>query len=291
MYVAEQQGQVIGLRNLAFGKRMAGGGKRAAVTGFSVASRRRLIDLMARLDTSQVRTTFITLTFSSIPTATFAKQALLKFRKRLFRKHSNVSIVWRMEYQKRGSIHFHLIAFGLPFIDQAELQNTWTECTGEERSIVDIRLVRSSTMLMKYVSKYVAKPTDADGSTSLENNAYLSVPCDEWQGRVWGIWNKTALPVAPRHACVITDDAEAERLANVIEVMSHGYGKARFSPYWKLFSAQAKDIYRFSTQKAGRPYQRWKSISPNCPPDRQNGIVQRCDKFFNVSPPETIGLH
>jgi len=171
---------------------------RKKITGFSAASRRRLLRFMARLLVSSVRATFITLTFSEKVSNEEAKNVLKRFVMRLRRAYPEASGVWRMEYQERGAIHFHLLMFRLPFIKQSDLQRTWEACTREVRSIVDIRLVRGTRQVMGYVSKYIAKKSQVTSGTSLDDVSYQHARDDLSSGRFWGWINKEALPLGEK---------------------------------------------------------------------------------------------
>src|SRR5205085_8035023 len=116
---------------------------RGRIRRFSANARRRLMRFMARLRMKGVRATFITLTFKGYPSNAEAKRALHAFMSHLRRTFPKASACWRMEYQKRGAIHFHLLCFDLPYWPQKELQETWTAITRETSSRVDIRLIRS----------------------------------------------------------------------------------------------------------------------------------------------------
>lgn len=217
------QGHVAQVRRVPLVARpQQGGGVRGAVTSFSRASRRRLVNLMARLDVRRVRTTFLTMTFADAPEPDEATAAFRRFLARLRRWFPEASAVWRRERQERGSFHYHMLWFNLPFIPQYWLQDTWTECTREVLSIVDVRLVRSHKHAMAYVSKYIAKTDTPPVSPSLENPAYLHVSADQSQGRAWGAVNREALPWGELVA-VLTDDEEiTEYFFKAVRKLSHG---------------------------------------------------------------------
>lgn len=182
-----------------------GGGKRNKITGFSANSRRRLMRFMARLKVAKIRATFITLTFSGVPSNEEAKCAFKRFSMRLRRKFKLSSAVWRCEPQERGAPHFHVLVFNLPFWQQKDLQATWEKCTREARSIVDIRLVHGTRSVMSYVSKYIAKKTVEPVSASLDDDTYQHVEGDDGTGRVWGYINKKALPLGKRTEALLGD--------------------------------------------------------------------------------------
>lgn len=210
MPTVEAQGAVLiardGQRFTSHARRLST--KRGSIKRFTVASRRRLIELTARLSVSGVRTVFLTLTFAGTPTAEQAKAAFKRFRMRLDRKYPKWSAVWRMEFQERGAIHFHLICFRLPFIAQAALQNLWQGCTREALSIVHIELISGGArQVMGYVSKYVAKLDRRESFTSLDKAPY---PHDEREdsddpGRFWGTINRSKLPYAVRRKIAFYD--------------------------------------------------------------------------------------
>jgi len=201
-----------------------GGGQRGKVKGFSRPSRRRLLHLFGRLDSSKVRCVFLTLTFSKMDDATQAKCVFRRFRERLRRRFPKTSFVWRMERQSRGAIHFHLVLFNFPFVPQATLQTLWTKSTGEELSIVHVKLLRGRRRVFYYISKYCAKPS-GEVLPSLDNSTYLHAKGkrslnsaieaardrtivydhDEADGRIWGVFQKWALPWAQFRAWQITD--------------------------------------------------------------------------------------
>lgn len=209
------------------------GGKRGNVSGTSAAARRRLMRLMATLDVDTTRCVFLTLTFHGLPTYEKAKRNLKAFLMRMRRKFPNASAIWRMELQERGSIHFHLICFNLPYWHYSDLQAAWTQVTGEDISGIDIRLVKDRSHAMSYVSKYVAK-SDVPRKQALTLQARImntariqrnlrypaelapQVPAklgyDAYQhdkengtGRTWGIFNKKALPFAVKKVAIIQD--------------------------------------------------------------------------------------
>lgn len=219
------------------GRPQVGGGRRRAVSGFSAASRRRLLRLLNRLDTRGIRVSFLTLTFSGSPSPTEAKAALRRLTERWRRAYgASLSWIWRFEYQKRGSPHFHLITFGLPYSPQRELQALWEQCTREARSIVHIQAVKNSRHLIAYCSKYIAKieanapPVDA----SLDNGTYLHAEPDVKQGRIWGIHNAEALPFAAERVADVAGDV-VRYLAWVADAQSRGRCRAQFNDTWSMF--------------------------------------------------------
>lgn len=187
--------------------------KRGIIRTFTRAARLRLMRFMARLKVRKIRATFITLTFKEMVSHDRAKTVFKRFTMRMRRKFELVSIVWRLEYQpKRGGIHFHLLCFNLPFWKQAELQRAWQDCTEEEMSIADIRLVHGARSIMAYVSKYIAKIDNTP--TSLDDGSYQHArEKDPPRSRFWGYINKELLPLGEVVAGVLTDRSTIKRLS------------------------------------------------------------------------------
>ena len=211
----EAQGSLLSLKVMGFKSRSnLSVAKRGIIRTFSPASRRRLMRFMARLKVRKIRATFVTLTFSEVVSHAYAKVASKRFFMRVRRAYPQASAVWRLEYQpKRGAIHYHILFFNLPFWKQADLQKTWEECTLEQRSIVDIRLVHGARSVMAYVSKYIAKVDNAPPA-SLDDGSYQHAARDNPVGRFWGYINKTLLPLGQKLAGVLLESATIRSLSS-----------------------------------------------------------------------------
>ena len=99
-------------------------GVRGGVEGFSPASRRRLLYLLASIDRSKVAVPiFVTLTYPGEEWERFGgrkeevKRHLDTFHHWLSYHYPAAVVIWRLEFQKRGAPHFHLLVFGVEFID------------------------------------------------------------------------------------------------------------------------------------------------------------------------------
>lgn len=186
--------------------------KRDVVGGFSQNSRMRLLRMLARLRVDPLKgcrsqVSFLTLTTKAMLHPRLAKRCLQVWLKRLNRAYPAVAAVWRMEYQKRGAPHFHLILFNTPWLKKEWIETSWGEVVEEERPFTQIKRVYNGRGMMSYAAKYCAKL--ASSSTGFNNDSYLtvlpkiqSVICDS-PGRVWGVYNKAKLPFADVLACDI----------------------------------------------------------------------------------------
>ncbi len=179
-----------------------GGGGRGTVTEFSSQSRVRLFRLIARLRTPQhdgyrSKVSFLTLTTKEILHPRVFKVLLFRLFRRLRKKFPGTAIIWRLEYQKRGAPHAHCILYNAPFIDKSALQRVWGDIVGEEMPFTRIELVRAYKALTAYVAKYVGKVDSSCGFNSVtysDRSENLSAIELESAGRVWGVYNRKALP-------------------------------------------------------------------------------------------------
>ena len=182
--------------------------KRGKVKGFSKASRRRMIKTCARLGNAVP--IFLTLTYGkrypSDPKQW--KRHLDTFGKRLVRYNPNLSAIWRLEPQKRGAPHYHLLIYQsngkAPFVPKKWIAKAWSEVLGsysDSKHLVAgtrIESLDSSRGAAFYVSKYCAKlPEDDDFP-------------EEWKkaGRLWGIINKKSVPFADKYEMLLHSEKE-----------------------------------------------------------------------------------
>jgi hypothetical protein len=119
------------------------------------------------------------------------KRDLQNFLKRLLRRYAGAGIIWRMEPQKRGAPHFHLLIFNVRYLPYLRVAEDWASITnGNIDSCSRVERVRSWRGVMSYASKYLAK-LDGDDRQFLAGVDGLAL--DE-VGRLWGVINAEALP-------------------------------------------------------------------------------------------------
>ena len=159
-------------------------GVRDEISLFSVASRRRFRRAMLRFDWPDIitskRALWATLTAREGTTPEF-KRWLDIWRRRLVREWPEAYLVWRLEYQKRGRSHFHVIPV-LPTTEAARdamkvLVPAWCEVVGEDNALLvgqNIKPVDSLAGIASYISD-ASKVSQA------------TPPAGEHPGRWWGI--------------------------------------------------------------------------------------------------------
>lgn len=237
--------------------RKGGGGVRGKIVSFSPASRRRMMQFMARIQSHKFSAKFITLTFGGSPTNEQAKKALKRFAERLKRRDKNSAAVWRMEFQpKRGAIHFHLMAFKVRYWNQRDLQRAWEGCTGEARSIVHVKEIANHRMMRNYIAKYIAK-VDRSLPTSLEEGTYSHAPRSDTEGRQWGYIMKNALPLGEEAGGVLIDGHVIAALSNMAWQKigtDNRYGSLSFT----LFTPFAYELLDSALARGGLDYDDFK---------------------------------
>lgn len=176
-------------------------GKRSFITDFSNGSRGRLFDLFNKFEVKHAAT-FITLTYPDCSrTASEAKHNLRAFFKRIERNMPKAKLagVWRMEFQERSAIHFHIVFFECPYIPKEKIQALWGEITGSKRPFTRIERIFSHKKIINYIAKYVGKVNPLGDSSGFNSLTYLSAYQKyhgQKIGRVWGYLNKKDLPFA-----------------------------------------------------------------------------------------------
>lgn len=114
------------------------------------------------------------------------KRHLDSFGKRFLRQFPAGSFVWKLEFQKRGAAHFHLIVYGVSLDEMRKwLALAWYETVGSQDAGHLLAGVRSERLnsrraVMSYLGGYVSK---ADQTRP-----------GECFGRYWGIVGRQNLP-------------------------------------------------------------------------------------------------
>lgn len=236
MYYAQAQGTEIRLRKIAKGrlspvrrKSDSETPKRGKVSEFSAKSRVRLMSIMNRIDFSRrADCVFVTLTYgASWPSPTEAKRHLRAFLKRIKRLRSNASALWRIEFQKRGAPHFHVLVYGVRFIKKEWVKLAWSRVLSGQFHASDgrepftrIEKIRTATGAMFYLSKYVAKHSDGFNYVpylAKADSAYLDNGSDV--GRHWGVEWRDCLPFGKAFVVELTSEVWRRLRAAMVDLM------------------------------------------------------------------------
>jgi len=171
-------------------------GKRGIVKGFSSASRRRLIKYLLSLE--EPPKVFITLTYPSEwnKDPREWKRHLHNFRREFERYFPNGWAIWKLEFQKRGAPHFHLLADLRKNISffclKIWLSYTWYRIVNSKdekhlKAGTNIKFLDNKKEIRIYVSKYVNK------EDSLKDNKGNDIPVGRWWGKFGRLPNQWKL--------------------------------------------------------------------------------------------------
>lgn len=162
--------------------------KRGDILNFSRKSRRRMLLKLSTINYEAYNTRlFFTCTFhDKFPTSKDEVNRLLFATiKRIERLDDNLSIIWRIELQKRGAPHFHFILLFQRFYTSKEkvelskkLKNIWGDLTIHLNNYAytigsDLRELNSNHKTFNYISKYSSKSSADERPVKL--------------GRIWGV--------------------------------------------------------------------------------------------------------
>lgn len=203
---------------------------RTPITEFSGQSRFRLLSLFNKIDRDKIepdRLWFVTLTYPGKWPPTWAewKKHLQNWKKRLERVYGRIPAFWKLEPQRRGAPHFHLILLVPPEWSNdlrsvgrhvrrgrmvtswkggklAEfrrwLARSWYEVVGSG----DERHARAGTncepmegwhKAKSYCAKYVGKEC-----SFVDPETGEPLPA----GRFWGVWHKDDFPIEEKTRCM-----------------------------------------------------------------------------------------
>jgi len=150
--------------------------QRGKVTGFSWRSRSRLKKMIAKLKKTDVPL-FVTLTYHDRYPTVFSgyKSHLDLFLKRLSYHFPKSGVIWKLEFQKRGAPHFHLLVFGVGFQELSEfVPVAWQDVVDSEDDLLlawhkgelgygnrhCVQVIQSWRGVKSYASKYFSKVFD-----------------------------------------------------------------------------------------------------------------------------------
>lgn len=177
-----------------------GGGKKSQIRGYSPNSRRGLMYTIAGVSRTAALPCFVTLTYHNIdgnfPSPKQSKRDLKIFLQRLVYAFPDVSGIWKLEPQKSGSPHYHLLVWG---VDVEELKKfvpyAWQDIAGKDDQLHllfhlgvlhdsrhCVSLVHSFRGVWSYASKYLGKTFEVAGWD------------EKWTGRFWGFVQKDKIP-------------------------------------------------------------------------------------------------
>lgn len=205
---------------------------RKPIERFTDASRLALLKRINSFDESIVRGelgVFVTLTYGKVYPSRFKrwKAQLKAFRAALERLYGHLGVVWKLEPQRRGAPHFHLLVFFRQKPDVAGLREfvrrAWSRIVdpcrvpmkpGEKRARIDpegvgrarrlsgvkwlrteVTPIRHFGGVISYAVKYIEKDSSRDGVLCNRRGEPIA------PGRFWAIWRPELLQSAELGEC------------------------------------------------------------------------------------------
>ena len=224
---------------------------RGKVRGFSRSSRMRLWEKFNSLDSSHCtpHPKFITLTYPRelVPTWEVAKSQLNTFLWYLEKSFGRHGLLWRMEMQADGTLHFHILFWYRPFLSWRWVAQGWDSLIGnyvlpEQSASTNIVGIRSWRGAAYYVSKYIAKATaEAEGDTE--------------HGRHWGTRNWGLMPVKVRVVALSLNEGYRVRRLIGQWRKAHGVRHSAFQGFCKFVPSAECGVSAFAPEKVG-----WKML-------------------------------
>lgn len=179
------------------GKEQKGGGKRGKVQEFSPASRRRMLYLVGKIERVKLPI-MVTLTYpGDFPASGETwKNHLRRWYQRLKRRLPGAGLIWKLEPQKRGAPHFHLLVWGVDRVPLGEFRawvsRSWYQVvgSGDERHLhagTRCEQIRDRRGVLAYATKYLGKVIS---EMDAEKNGW------DQPGRFWGVKGAECIPWA-----------------------------------------------------------------------------------------------
>lgn len=173
--------------------------------------------------------TFLTLTYpKGDPNATLAKTHLDTFLKRLRRLFPTAAALWKLEYTKAATPHFHLLLFGVPFWHHRRAASAWAQIVGSNHPShraagTRIETLNSKRHALRYIAKYVSKASPIPNSH---------------RGRIWGKTSNLASLFSEQIHFMLTQ-AQALTIRRILDLVRRAQNRRkRFSRAWNLDNSQ-----------------------------------------------------
>ena len=212
--------------------------KRGRISDFTRRSRFRLFALLAKISGNpKFQPIFVTLTYhyGHINAPQSTKSQLHNFLVQLRNYDPDFQYIWRVELQKRGAPHYHMIIFpssscgssGTPAY-QLEISRIWHSIADpNSRRHKDfgckIKVITSYKMACAYVSKYVAKVSN-------------DIP-DDHQGKHWA--NSMNVPIEVCSTIELNEQGSRHAIEKIRRwLLKHGKDKQAQYEYLNVYREQ-----------------------------------------------------
>lgn len=221
------------------GYRVAPGGKRKGIAEFSRAARLRMLKFLHSIDFDGC--TLITLTYPNVYPldATRYHDDLRAMRGVIEESLGKLPMIWKLEFQKRGAPHFHIVVLKEVRVNIKYLSAMWYKIVGSgdenhKKCGFDVKTAKGRSggkNVGAYVCKYISKETSVDDTGV------------KWlTGRFWGHWN-VKKPVVTEVEVTTMETIEAiNAIEKYMGVARMGKDQANMRLRGTLFVASAGNV-------------------------------------------------
>lgn len=230
------------------GSTNGGGGTRSKIRGLSKGSRRRLVFLINQVPSIE-EAFFVTLTMREA-SEDFKqwKSWLNRIKASLRKSYPLMSGLWRLEFQKRGTPHFHLLLFPNTNGDLQLLRNKiskyWMNAVGRDNVDLDrgisVERIRDMKKSGFYLAIYQAK----------DEQDRKDIPT----GRLWGFINKKNFPVAKYQGSEVQDFEELIWCKRIYRRYIKANGACTSSPLFRSLRTRANGFRGFMSRPSQRKF-------------------------------------
>lgn len=193
-----------GLCKLRVNRGGCGGNIRGKIEGFSAKSAQRLRKMLCRLDFESVYS--ITLTLPKCDIGLDFRALWHSFVIRVRRALPNIAIIWRIELQQREVPHWHLIAITSDYFRCFDIKQLWFDSVRSWHSeIITAPFFLHGVKICNYTLTSGRTINYFSSHVSKHKKSQLG-----WQGRQWGVINRSAVRFSPCSEFVVAEDVEKQ---------------------------------------------------------------------------------
>lgn len=278
--------------------------KRKTITEWSRKSRASMVRRLCTLDYAPLfakrghAPAVITLTYpgdwlAAAPDGATAKAHLAALRKRYRRKYETpLGGVWKMEFQARGAVHFHIFCApptGTKFA--AWLSEAWADVVNAPDPVERAAHMKAGTRVDWAEGLRASDPVRVavyftkHGSANYGDKEYQNRAPDEWLtegkvlGRFWGYWLLDAVEIA-----VPVERHRAVYAARVLRRWTRASQRTRREVVWRTNSETGEVYRRHARRRVRRMRGHAGFVSVNDAPHLAEQLATAIERRFSTVP-------
>ena len=251
---------------------------RGSIQGFSHASARRLKEAFMTLYVPGFDLWAFTLTTHQFFSPEEWRSISMRFRQAV--KYAGWAGIWRVELQRRKTPHDHVAFWLPPGVTHDYVARAWLIATGEvndaearEHAVHSQRIKQDQSGWAVYMS--------------LHNGKHKEVQLG-WQGKQWGIWNRSAFMERKPEVVEITPRTH-QIFLRVLVNFENAQRRRHISDYWAKYLRLSRAGFTLPAHEA---LKKWNALRkrpllrksyPGCTHSIHRGNLLRCIKGETIS--------